>query len=293
MAPLRVVNAERDAGAEQTLFPKSLSSAPRPRGGDGSLPRSLRLQQLEVCPDSSYRLSDYRISWLPTCLAGPCICFQIERKSLLPDRSMSSSAVKPELPLLPVAPLDGESGYLRWKESMLLRLHTLGLAHALRKKRPAGEKQQRARDDALCRGYILATLSDRLLPVYAHYTTARALWRALARTYELDMGDLANAFRYDAGKPLLENLALLQALIAAGKLSDAVMAYYGFPPEVARNLLDKGPNVLMNEIWKISRRQVVSDRMREIDLRIQHTTDGQGSCSSDDSRPLKRARQVE
>ncbi|XP_047084390.1 uncharacterized protein LOC124695607 [Lolium rigidum] len=210
---------------------------------------------------------------------------------------MSSPAVnlKPDLPLLPVAPLDGESGYLRWKESMLLRLHTLGLEHALRKKRPSGEELH-PRDNALCRGHILATLSDRLLPVYAHHATARALWRALARTYELDMWDMsnstkANAFRFDAGKPFLENLALLQALVAAGKLSDAMMEYYGFPPEVARKVHELAPNVPMNEIWKIARRQVVSDRMREIDRRIKHATDGQGSCSSDDSRPLKRGRQ--
>jgi hypothetical protein len=53
----------------------------------------------------------------------------------------------PALPLLPIiAPLDGESGYLRWKESVLLRLHTLGLAHVLSEEeedeRPADEKQR-------------------------------------------------------------------------------------------------------------------------------------------------------
>jgi hypothetical protein len=93
---------------------------------------------------------------------------------------MSPPATTPALTLLPIAPLDGESGYLRWKESVLLRLHTLGLAHVLSEEeeddRPADEKQ-RARDDALCRGHILATLSDRLLPVYAHHATAGAVWR--------------------------------------------------------------------------------------------------------------------
>jgi hypothetical protein len=28
-----------------------------------------------------------------------------------------------------VKPIDGAEGYLRWKESMLLRLHTVGVAH--------------------------------------------------------------------------------------------------------------------------------------------------------------------
>ncbi|XP_051177923.1 uncharacterized protein [Lolium perenne] len=211
---------------------------------------------------------------------------------------MSSAAVKPELPLLPVAPLDGESGYLRWKESVLLRLHTLGLARALSEEyepeRPTVEKQRaRERDDALCRGHILAMLSDRLLPLYAHHATAGAVWRAVGLTYDLDAG--MDVFRYDEGTPLLENLARLQAtLAAAGKLSQILMRcsieFGGFPSEMAREV-DKVPNVSMAGIWKIARRQVVSDRVGEVQRHARYTTDGQGSSSSDDSRPLKRVRQ--
>jgi hypothetical protein len=201
------------------------------------------------------------------------------------------------VPLLPVAPLDGESGYLRWKESVLLRLHTLGLAHVLSEaERPAGVKQ-RAGDDALCRGHILATLSDRLLPLYAHHATAGAVWRAVGLTYDLDAG--MDAFRYDEGTPLLENLARLQAtLAAAGKLSQILMRcnieFGGFPSEMAREV-DKVPNVSMAGIWKIARRQVVSDRVGEIQRHARYTTDGQGSSSSEDSqsRPMKRGRQGE
>lgn len=43
-----------------------------------------------------------------------------------------------------------------------------------------------AHDDALCRGHILAALSDHLLPVYVRHATGRALWQAVARTYEPD-----------------------------------------------------------------------------------------------------------
>ncbi|XP_047086122.1 uncharacterized protein LOC124697600 [Lolium rigidum] len=208
---------------------------------------------------------------------------------------MSSSAAKPELPLLPVAPLDGESGYLRWKESVLLRLHTLGLAHVLSEEeepeRPAVVKQQRARDDALCRGHILATLSDRLLPVYAHHATAGAVWRAVGLTYDLDAGTFlsrckTSAFRYDEGKPLLEQLALLQALATLGKsliCLEQDLALRGFPSEVVRKVHKRGPGVPMDEIWEIARKHEELGRLREIDQHAHHT--------SDDSRPLKRERQ--
>jgi hypothetical protein len=37
----------------------------------------------------------------------------------------------------------------------------------------------------VCRGHILAALSDRLLPYYVRHGTARTLWKAVARTYDL------------------------------------------------------------------------------------------------------------
>ncbi|KAM0924821.1 hypothetical protein ACQ4PT_004734 [Festuca glaucescens] len=199
---------------------------------------------------------------------------------------MSSSAITPALPLLPVSPLDGESDYLRWKESVLLRLHTLGLAHVLSEEepeRPAGE-MQRARDDALCRGHILATLSDRLLPVYAHHATASAFWQAVGLTYGVDTEMVvssakASALRYDEGKPLLEQLALLEALATVGKHLGCMDLYIdetrGFPSELVRKVRKRGPNLRMDEIWKIARKLVEGDRSIEID---------------DDSPPLKRGR---
>ena len=58
-----------------------------------------------------------------------------------------------------IKPLHGADGYLRWKESVLLRLHTVGVAHVLSDDPPAAGAQEAkkwARDDALCRGHILA-----------------------------------------------------------------------------------------------------------------------------------------
>uniref|UniRef100_A0A0A9FYF1 Retrotransposon Copia-like N-terminal domain-containing protein n=1 Tax=Arundo donax TaxID=35708 RepID=A0A0A9FYF1_ARUDO len=78
--------------------------------------------------------------------------------------------------------LDHSSGYLRWKESLLLRAHTLGVARVLFEDLPTrgddAAAKKWARDDAVCRGHILAALSDRLLPDYARFATAADLWRA-------------------------------------------------------------------------------------------------------------------
>ena len=95
--------------------------------------------------------------------------------------------------LVPIKQLDSPCGYLRWKESVLLRVHTLGVARVLFEDRPTGDDdaaaqaaaKKWARDDAVCRGHILATLSDRLLPDYQRFATAADLWRAQARTVSI------------------------------------------------------------------------------------------------------------
>nr|CAB3503899.1 unnamed protein product [Digitaria exilis] len=94
-------------------------------------------------------------------------------------RATSPQFVKP-------FPLDGADGCLRWKESVLLRLHTVGVAHVLSDEPPPAPDGSRQaakkweRDDAMCRGNILAALSDHLLPVYVRHGTGRALWQARA-----------------------------------------------------------------------------------------------------------------
>ncbi|KAF8699794.1 hypothetical protein HU200_034636 [Digitaria exilis] len=110
-----------------------------------------------------------------------------------------------------IKPLDGADGFLRWKETVLLHLHAAGVGHVLSEdppppppggassSSPSAEAATRtwARDDAVCRGHILAALSDRLLPDYVRYGTGRAVF--------LD-------FRFDDGAPLLEQLAHLHAM---------------------------------------------------------------------------------
>ncbi|KAL6661503.1 hypothetical protein ACP70R_000887 [Stipagrostis hirtigluma subsp. patula] len=131
-----------------------------------------------------------------------------------------------------IKPLDGGDGYLRWKETVLLHLNAAGVAHVLSEPPPpAGHAsspaaaRKWAREDALCRGHILAALSDRLLPDYARHATARAVWEAVARTYDLDGDSLSwrrfMHFRFDDGAPALEQLAHAEALAAPGEAVDA------------------------------------------------------------------------
>lgn len=172
-----------------------------------------------------------------------------------------------------VKPLDGGEGYLRWKESVLLRLHTLGVSHVLSEDRPAGDEaapaaaKKWARDDAVCRGHILATLSDRLFPDYVRHATAREVWQAVARTYELDtsrMGRVSwrefDGFQFDEGAPLLEQLAHLEALAADVKppISDDTLAHWickKLPEDVAIPAMMRSSNddLSMSTVWHVAR----------------------------------------
>ncbi|KAG0523618.1 hypothetical protein BDA96_07G138300 [Sorghum bicolor] len=133
---------------------------------------------------------------------------------------------------LPVKPLDGADGYLRWKESMLLRLHSVGVAHVLSDDPPAPAEaagaaaaKKWARDDAVCRGHILYALSDRIFPDYVRHGTGRAVWQAVARTYDVDKPRRSysrqyerflHRFRFEEGasSSFLEQLAHAEALVA-------------------------------------------------------------------------------
>ncbi|GJN03518.1 hypothetical protein PR202_ga20973 [Eleusine coracana subsp. coracana] len=168
-----------------------------------------------------------------------------------------------------VSRLNGADGYLRWKESMLLALHTAGVAHILSDDPPPplvapALARQWARDDAICRGHILAALSDRLLPDYAHHATGKSLWAAVARTY--GVGPPAVAWRrftdleFDAGKPLLEQIAHAEALGLAGHatLDDGVVADVlceKLPANVrdAAKMWSVEDGVTMENIWAIAR----------------------------------------
>jgi hypothetical protein len=171
---------------------------------------------------------------------------------------------------LPIKPLDGAGGYMRWKESLLLRVHTLGVAYVLSEARPAGAGHEAAakkwaRDDAVCRGHILFTLSDRLLPDYARFATAAELWRALARTYDVEVPsywrDMFYEFCFDRSTAdvFLEQLAHAEALGAAAELSDGAVAF-GLRrkiPATIRLAVTRGEKELESN-WEVARR-VVSD----------------------------------
>ncbi|XP_044385761.1 uncharacterized protein [Triticum aestivum] len=124
----------------------------------------------------------------------------------------------------------------------------------------------------MCRGHILATLSDRLLQVYAPHATAAAVWRAVARTYDLDMSvddpllnvprEKAGTFRYAEGEPVTEQLALLESLATNAKLGDfsitlVVMSQF---PTLRQEVIKRG-RLGMDEIWEIARRQEVAARV--------------------------------
>ncbi|CAO2188238.1 unnamed protein product [Urochloa humidicola] len=182
--------------------------------------------------------------------------------------------------LVPIKPLNGHGGYLRWKESLLLRAHTLGVARVLFDARPAGDGDENAaatakewaHDDAVCRGHILAALSDRLLPDYARFATAAELWRALARTYDVDARrarrDEFDAFEFDeatGGDVLLEQIAHAEALGAAAGLGDHYVAnaLCWKLPEVMSNAVivrsgGPGDEMGMELVWDVARRGVAS-----------------------------------
>ncbi|CAD6337149.1 unnamed protein product [Miscanthus lutarioriparius] len=184
--------------------------------------------------------------------------------------------------LVPIKQLDSPCGYLRWKESVLLRVHTLGVTRVLFEDRPTGDgdagddavaqaaAKKWARDDAVCRGHILATLSDRLLPDYQRFATAADLWRALARTYHVDTPrvwrDKFDAFEFEegAGGVFLEQIAHAEALGVAARLPEGFVAYElcGRLPEVVSDavVMRSGPDneMTMSLVWDVARRVVAS-----------------------------------
>jgi hypothetical protein len=146
--------------------------------------------------------------------------------------------------------------------------HALGVARVLSEDPPTGDEaaaEKWARHDVICRGHILATLSDRLLPDSAHHATARALWEAVARTYDVETPsvwlDKFREFRFDEGGHFLEQLVHAEALDATAELSDAAMALElrWKLPELVRTdvVLRPGADKRdMSLVWEIARRNV-------------------------------------
>ncbi|CAO2210973.1 unnamed protein product [Urochloa humidicola] len=199
---------------------------------------------------------------------------------------------------LPIKPLDGHGGYLRWKESLLLRVHTIGVARVLFDARPAADGDEAAakkwaRDDAVCRGQILAALSDRLLPDYARFATAAELWRALARTYDVqvqsDRRDEFCEFSFDhsTGEVFLEQLAHAEALGAAAGLSDGSVAYglHGkLPLAVTVAVTPRSDEKEMELVWKVARK-IVSAGAGPEHLWALQMEDHEDGCYDDGPKP--------
>ncbi|GJN03517.1 hypothetical protein PR202_ga20972 [Eleusine coracana subsp. coracana] len=177
-----------------------------------------------------------------------------------------------------ITPLDGGDGYLCWKETLLLHLNTVGVAHVLSEDPPppsgidgnalsspaaaARSRRRWAREDAVCRGHILAALSDRLLPDCAHHGTARALWEAVAPTYDFAADCVAfrrfNRFDFDDDAPVLEQLAHVQALATflrqPGFSADFVArVVHGKLPAHKCFPAKKGESMTMEKVWEEAR----------------------------------------
>ncbi|KAG8047250.1 hypothetical protein GUJ93_ZPchr0008g12459 [Zizania palustris] len=176
---------------------------------------------------------------------------------------------------------------------MLLRLHTVSVAHVLFDDPPppvasgddgdgalAVARKKWARDDAVCRGHILAALSNRIFPDYVRHGTARAAWEAVARTYDVDASGVVRRMlddlEFDDGTPLLEQIAHGEALSAAMRfpLSDDSLAdtlCEKLPDNVAlpamvRSSMDGG-GATMRDVWHVAR-IVEASRLRREDLKL-------------------------
>ncbi|KAM0905977.1 hypothetical protein ACQ4PT_016978 [Festuca glaucescens] len=167
-------------------------------------------------------------------------------------------------PCPPCGYAHGSEGYPRWKESVLLRLRTVRVAHVLFQDPPAGDDAANkwAHDDALCRGHILDTLSDRLFLDYVRHATARKVWDAVARTYDVDTSEVArrrfNDFQFDEGAPLLELIAHAEALAAAAdpSFSDSFVAHSlarKVPEDLAIPLIACPGDLRMSVVWRAAR----------------------------------------
>ncbi|CAL4998800.1 unnamed protein product [Urochloa decumbens] len=184
-----------------------------------------------------------------------------------------------------ITPLNGDVSYLRWKESMLLLLNTAGVAHVLSEDPPPplgdggaaspdDAARKWARDDAVCRGHILAALSGAIFSDYVRHGTGRALWRAVARTYDVDVPSVAwrkfTEFEFNldgGGAPaaaslsFLEQLAHAEAMGHAGQPSHPDLVDYTLGQKLQAHVASRATVVLsdgsisvsMGKAWEVAR----------------------------------------
>ncbi|GJN40376.1 hypothetical protein PR202_gb29583 [Eleusine coracana subsp. coracana] len=161
---------------------------------------------------------------------------------------------------LPIKPLDGADGYHRWKESVLLRLRSVDVAHVLFDDPPAPA----AADPVALR-------SGR--------ATTRALWQALARTYDLDMmGYLwrlrLDEFRFDRDAPLLDQIAHVEALAVAADFGNDEFLAYILSRKLQEDIgvsvtfeKDKG-GICTERVWEVAREQVRRGMQQELETKV-------------------------
>ncbi|EEE68700.1 hypothetical protein OsJ_27348 [Oryza sativa Japonica Group] len=152
-----------------------------------------------------------------------------------------------------VKPLNGAEEYLRWKESMLLVLHTAGVAHVLSDEPPpptpaaaaAGVKEEDGEAEA-------AAAAAQEEAVARAYDGAGALSAGVARRAFDDLEFYANA-------PLLEQIAHAEALNAATRLplgdEDLAGALCEMLPESVGGPASarSGGGATMRDVWRVAR----------------------------------------
>ncbi|RLM62109.1 uncharacterized protein C2845_PM14G14510 [Panicum miliaceum] len=162
---------------------------------------------------------------------------------------------------LHIKPLHGADGYLRWKESVLLRLHTVGVAHVLSDDPPAAGAQEArsGRATTRCAGAASSRRSRTTCSRSTSGTAPAGLWRAVARTYKPDSFSWQLKFEeleFRDEETLLERVARAEALAIAASMfletHDALVAckVCAKLPDVAEDAIMHGDETTMDGVWR-------------------------------------------
>ncbi|KAF8702053.1 hypothetical protein HU200_033398 [Digitaria exilis] len=129
----------------------------------------------------------------------------------------------------------------------------------------------------MCRGHILAALSDHLLPVYVRHGTGRALWQAVARTYEPDATNwklMLKELEFGEDETHRERVARVESLVIAGrgfpnnpKPSDDGSVPYDVCrklPDVVKDAILHGDESTMDGLWRTAEAMERGDRSVQI-----------------------------
>ncbi|KAB2635301.1 S2-RNase [Pyrus ussuriensis x Pyrus communis] len=108
------------------------------------------------------------------------------------------------------------SNFTRWKDKMCFMLTVLNVIYVLDSKlEPIGEPK----DELVCRGHILGTLSDRSYDLYAHIQSPKEIWEALEHKYTTEKRDQVHELLV-----LVSKLRELKIVILDPMIVGAIMA---------------------------------------------------------------------